>query len=392
MPAIVENVVYQHAENVCSLWLQRQQAVEEPHYSFTDLVHLDNRLDANLEGMRVAGKQGLPFLDEMIEAEDEGAVFAKALLAIERNDTKLFSELMEQAQDKREFFVELDSALAWVHPEHLKGIVKSLLDSTSSVDVYAGLGTCASHNRSPGNYLEKGLKHKDSEVRTKTLRVGADVSDRTFGSRVLGLKDFETEKEKFEAGRALAFCGQQQAARQMLGALAVSESRFASRASDLIVQMDDPAVAKTLLKKLDSSDGRVRDVVRGFGLLGDPVAMEWLITNTQVPELSRLCGGSITMITGIDLAEEDLETLDEPEGFEDPGPSDDPEDDNVLLDDDENLPWPNPELVRAWWDSSAKLPGGKFYLDGHEKDTAGLKHVLVNGMQRQRMRRLWVLR
>ena len=121
MPAIVENVVYQHAENVCSLWLQRQQAVEEPHYSFTDLVHLDNRLDANLEGMRVAGKHGLPFLDEMIQAEDEGAVFAKALLAIERNDSKLFSELMEQAQDKREFLVELDSALAWAHPEASEG-------------------------------------------------------------------------------------------------------------------------------------------------------------------------------------------------------------------------------------------------------------------------------
>lgn len=384
MPAIVENVVYQHAENVCSLWLQRQQAVEEPHYSFTDLVHLDNRLNANLEGMRVAGAHGLPFFDEMIDADDEGAVFGKALMAIERNDVKTFGDLMEQAEGNQEILIELDSALAWTTPDHLKGIVKMLLTNDSSAAFILGLGTCSSHNRNPGNYLKAGLKHNDVTVRAKTLRVGADVSDRTFGNSVLELTEFENDKEKFEAGRALAFCGQQSAGRKILGALTMSESKYAGLASDLIVQMDDPKISKALLKKLDATEGRIRDVVRGFGLLGDPVAMEWLITNTEVPELSRLCGGSISMITGIDLAMEDLETLDEPEGFEDPGPSDDPDDDNVLLDDDENLPWPAPELIRAWWDSSQKLPAGRFYLDGHEKDTAGLKHVLVNGMQRQR--------
>ena len=74
MPPIVENVVYQHAENVCSLWLQRQHAVNEPHYSFADLVHLDGRVESNLEGLRIAGKNALPLIDDFMSAEDEGCL------------------------------------------------------------------------------------------------------------------------------------------------------------------------------------------------------------------------------------------------------------------------------------------------------------------------------
>ncbi len=76
------------------MWLQRQQAVEELHYSFTDLVSLDNRLNANLENMHVAGVHGLLLFDEMIEAEDEGAMFGKALMVIEQGNFKALGQLV----------------------------------------------------------------------------------------------------------------------------------------------------------------------------------------------------------------------------------------------------------------------------------------------------------
>ena len=90
------------------------------------------------------------------------------------------------------------------------------------------------------------------------------------------------------------------------------------------------------------------------------------------------------MITGMDLAESDLETLDEPEGFMDMGPDDDPANHNIAMDEDEDLPWPDPERIRAWWQSSAKLPTGKYYLNGREKTRNELAIVLREGFQRQR--------
>jgi len=384
MSSIVENVVYQHVENVCALWRQRHDAVNEPHYSLGDLVYLDNRVDANLDGVRIAGESGLEMVDELFNATDDGACFCKALLFIENGEQKAFFELVEQVKDNPIYFAELDSALAWSSAEKLQGMVKSLLDDGSPSALMLGLSCCASHNRNPGKYLEKGLSHKDSAVRSKALHVTADVGDSENGRHILSLRTVEADQEKYEAGRALAFCGQQKAAREWLSPIALSSSNYASQACDLVVQLDDKKLGKALLKKLDAMDGRVRDVIRGFGLMGDPVAMDWLIKNCEVPALARLCGGSITMITGIDLAAEDLETPDSPEGFEDPGPNDNPEDEHIDLDDDENLPWPNPELVSEWWQLAEKLPTGSCFLDGREKKNDELRFVLKHGLQRQR--------
>ena len=66
------------------------------------------------------------------------------------------------------------------------------------------------------------------------------------------------------------------------------------------------------------------------------------------PTLARLAGEAFSWICGTDLARQDLETLVAPALPEQP--SDDPDDDDVSLDEDESLPWPDPVKVQAWWE------------------------------------------
>ena len=54
-----------------------------------------------------------------------------------------------------------------------------------------------------------------------------------------------------------------------------------------------------------------------------------------------------TMITGVDVADDHLEG-EWPEGFE-AGPTENPEDEDVVMDRDEDLPWPEPKLIHEWW-------------------------------------------
>src|SRR4029079_18718330 len=97
----------------------------------------------------------------------------------------------------------------------------------------------------------------------------------------------------------------------------------------------------------------------------------------------RIAGESFTTITGVDLAYDDLET-DRPEGFES-GPTEDPADENVEMDADETLPWPDPQLIQKWWQSNrhAYQPGTR-YLLGKPITVDWCKQVLRNGYQRQR--------
>ena len=384
MPAIVEIIVYQHAENVCSLWSTRQSAVDQPHYSYFDLLHLDSRVDANLDGLRIAGHHAVPFIEEMIAAEDEGAYFTRAVLALEGGDATAFSDLVDIGEGSQQVMIELESALAWVEPGFLKNIAKQLLTSDLDAAVILGLKTCASHNRDPGIYLDKHLRSANANVRCTVMHVAANLGQKQFSYQFSGDYQCYTAKETFERARALAMLGQQGAARAILRSIALGDTEFNADAVNLYVQITDSSSGRELLKTLDGVSGRERDVVRGFGLLGDPVAMDWLIQKTQIPEISRLAGGAITTITGIDLAEQDLEMLEVPEGFADGGVNDDPGDDNVALDEDDDLPWPDPDRVAAWWGNSEKLPVGRFFLGGREKIQSGLSDVLRSGMQRQR--------
>jgi len=52
---VVEEIIEKHAEDTAYLWLQRDAAVREPHYSLADLARLDNRVEANIDGLRIAG-------------------------------------------------------------------------------------------------------------------------------------------------------------------------------------------------------------------------------------------------------------------------------------------------------------------------------------------------
>jgi uncharacterized protein (TIGR02270 family) len=121
----------------------------------------------------------------------------------------------------------------------------------------------------------------------------------------------------------------------------------------------------------------------GAGAIGDPVLIPWLMEQMAVPELARVAGESFTMITGVDIAYVDLEG-ERPEGFES-GPTENPEDEDVEMDPDEDLPWPKPELIGAWWEKNKTgFKTGTRHLLGLPITEENLRQVLRTGRQRQR--------
>ena len=128
-------------------------------------------------------------------------------------------------------------------------------------------------------------------------------------------------------------------------------------------------------KELAENPESARLAVIGAGAIGDPTLIPWLIEQMKTPALARVAGESFTMITGVDIAYEDLEG-ERPEGFES-GPTEDPEDENVEMDPDENLPWPNPDLIQKWWSNHrSNFQSGTRYLIGKPIAEDWLQQVL----------------
>ncbi len=127
----------------------------------------------------------------------------------------------------------------------------------------------------------------------------------------------------------------------------------------------------------------MRLAIRSAGAIGDPSLILWLISLMDQLPLARLAGESFTTITGVDLSYRDLERK-PPEDYN-AGPTEDPADDNVEMDPDDNLPWPEPALVQKWWDANRdRFRNGTRYLLGNPITDDWLKIVLRDGRQRQR--------
>jgi uncharacterized protein (TIGR02270 family) len=121
----------------------------------------------------------------------------------------------------------------------------------------------------------------------------------------------------------------------------------------------------------------------GAGTAGDPMLVPWLIEQMQVTEHARVAGEAFTMITGADLVRDGLKG-ESPYDFDD-DPNDDPEDNNVAMDPDEHLPWPDPQLAAAWWQHrSDAFDNGTRYFLGKTLSAGHLRQVLCTGSQRQR--------
>jgi len=68
------------------LWLLRDIAVTAPHYSLADLVVLDDRIEAHLDGLRIAADAGWHSCIEGLQQKESGEVFIAAVIAFRGED------------------------------------------------------------------------------------------------------------------------------------------------------------------------------------------------------------------------------------------------------------------------------------------------------------------
>jgi uncharacterized protein (TIGR02270 family) len=96
-----------------------------------------------------------------------------------------------------------------------------------------------------------------------------------------------------------------------------------------------------------------------------------------------LAGESFCLITGLDLSFP-IRELPQPDDVE-AGPEDDPQDDDVAMDEDDGLPWPDAEKIAAWWqDNAQRFAAGARYFMGQPPTVPHCLNILKTGFQRQR--------
>ena len=132
-----------------------------------------------------------------------------------------------------------------------------------------------------------------------------------------------------------------------LRTVALTERRFRRRAVDMVCRRGDPRTTTKWLSSLEAAPGGTRLIIQGLGALGDPDAVPRLLEWMKDPPNVRVAGEAFSFITGVHISYDELEGP-QPEGFQ-AGPTEDPADEDVAMDPDEHLYWPDPAKCAKWW-------------------------------------------
>ncbi len=376
-------VLDQHAEEASFLAVLRDYALRAPHYDIDHLDKLDNRLDAHLDGLRIAAPGGLETLLTQLGPHAIGEMFASVVLAFETADAKVLSRLSEHLRSALETERGYLMALGWLDWERVSPWIERMLASPEPLFRRLGLAACGMHRHDPGPALLAVLSDADPSVLARAARTAGELRRRDLLPAIRTHRLHENAATRFWANWATAQMGDEQAL-EPLQQFAEQPGEFQYRALCVLLawQEREPSVAWIRQLVQDPRDRRVG--IQALGLLGDPVCVPWLIQQMSDLPYARVAGEAFSLITGADLALLDLELLALPDF--DAGPNDDPEDPNVAMDPDENLPWPEPQSITHWWQAH----GGDFqvgvgYVLGQPQSESSFQQALARGQQRQRI-------
>jgi uncharacterized protein (TIGR02270 family) len=167
-----------HAEEAGFLAILRDYALRAPHYDLDDLSKLDERLEAHLDGLRIAGSSGLETLLTQLGPHAIGEVFASVVLAFEAGNAEVLSRPSEHMRSAVETERGYLMALSWLDWERVSPWIERMLASPEPLFRRLGLAACGMHRHDPGPALLAGLAHADPSVLARAARTAGELRRR----------------------------------------------------------------------------------------------------------------------------------------------------------------------------------------------------------------------
>lgn len=379
---ILPTVIEQHNDEAPFLWLLRKRLTMAPHCGLYELARHDERLEAHLEGLRLAGEAGEELCREALSQGKAGEFFVASILAFKNGNEENISYLLDKGGADPDLSKGIISALGWLPFHKAEPYIKRFISEQSPTLFHIGIAASSIHRIDPGKFLVDAIQDGNPPLKARALKAAGELSRSDLLPLLVENLFHEDETCRFFAAWSAALLGDINAL-PMLQTIAVSSAFYQENAVSTAFRIMDRDDALKWHAKLAANPKTSRLAIIGAGTVADPELIPWLFDQMQKTELARVAGEAFTMITGADILDDRLSGK-KPDALE-TGPTDDPDDDNVEIDADQDLPWPDPELVKKWWQQYRDpFSSGCRYFLGKTVSDEHLQQVLCSGSQRQR--------
>lgn len=337
--ASIAAIVDQHAGDAAFLWFRRRREIDGPILGEQDIGRIDQRLDANLEGLMASGKAGWEAAQaHFADYAEPGELFVLGALALRWGEAEAVASAIDAAADLGEIGVSsLSGAIARTPRESLRPFVAEWLDSRDARMRGLGLAALWHHRVDPGARLGDLPSNPDPDVRRRAFRLAGGLKRRDLLPAVLAGLDGDTPKERLTAALAACLLGEARSAHPVLDGIVLAEPDLAPAAIEMRLLTTPLQTGRGWLQDRLKQPALRATATTAIGLFGDRSVMPWLIAKMREPELVFAAGLALRDLFEVDFNDTDLFTID---------PA-------VLGKEFESLtasPLPVADRVTAWWD------------------------------------------
>ena len=376
VPQIHPSIVGRHAEDAAFLWLLRERAVRGMRHSHQQMLRLDDRVDAHLDGLRLAGEYGWRLCrDELREWMEPGEAFAASWLAYGRDPRCRASAVLDLVLGAPELEDALVEASRWHPLEAVRRLLGAWLQQREPALRRLGLLGLAAHRHDLGDALLPALGSHDHRLVGAAIAAAADLGR----TDLVGALGEHLCSHRREAACALARLGCDD---DEVGAVLASSHDATS--IGWLMRLDPGAGLESFARWAARAGDRPL-AIEAATVLGDPRTVPVLLQWMRDENLAQAAGQAFSTIVGVDLEEHSLEHAPQAERA-----------DEVPWEPRHDLPWPSAFAAAHWWRAqSHRFRPGSRYLEGvsigDEEPNAYSNLRALAGRGRPRARRLAAL-
>lgn len=379
------DIYEQYCTDASFLWLLRSIAIEQPHYTQGDISALEKRIDAQLNGLMSTVDIGWSVCEEALELEEPGEVFTAMVVAMRSHEPQKIQRAVEVGLKSTSNTAGLISALGWLPNEIVSPWISRFLNGKDMQHKLLGIAACSIKRQDPGEILNLVFEREEclenELLYTRALRLVGELRRQDCMPALQLAIQHDNENIRFWGLWSATLLGNSASLIQLKPFVFDASSGYQDIALQLTFRKLSVEQARLWISELAQDESLNRAVIKATGVLGDAHAVNWLIQQMSDRKLAKLAAESFVFITGADLQKHDL-AIEAP--IQHPlHPTDDGDD--VGLDEDENLLYPDQQKVLALWRTHGqRFMLGHRYILGKTISADWLKSVVKNGTQRQR--------
>lgn len=384
-------VVDQLAEDLNLLIAQRTALVRSPAAGLRKLGLHDERIEAHLQALVDAWPAGERSVRVALERASAAAAFSVVALALERGALNVLGEVATLATEAPQLMQGVLGALGWVDVVSKEQVQLSAF--AAAMGHHAPRVWLAAHRlqRCRPPFVEMFVADGSSkQIRLEAVRLVGELGAVDLLPQCRSLLGAEDVQLVQAAAVSCAYLGEADLATAAIARLRGSVSGSMAEALRADLTASQVASLRGVQAAAGTGDQAATDTqsgqcgrLRRAGLAGGLACIPELVESLSAIRFARAAAEAFTWITGADLEDLGLDR-DPPDDFQS-GPNDDPNDENVAMDEDEDLPWPDPVKVADWWHKNKHnfQPGVRYFM-GKPVTVEHCIHVLKTGKQRQR--------